>query len=177
MKIGRRHWVLWIVCLAVLFVDGWFKGYVRNHIPLLGTSDLVYPYGGFPVFQNVFGIDFSVNYATNTGAAWGMFSDYGSYLFGARIILIVGVLTYWLCTRMSILRKWALALIITGACGNICDGFRYGRVIDMFHFVFWEYSFPVFNIADMLICIGASALLFRQKIEKIFPRLSSDLTG
>jgi lipoprotein signal peptidase len=33
-------------------------------------------------------------------------------------------------------------------------------VIDMIHFVFWEYDYPVFNVADMLIFFGTASLLW-----------------
>jgi len=49
--------------------------------------------------------------------------------------------------------------VISGAIGNILDYFIYGHVVDMMHFVFWGYDYPVFNIADSFICIGV-ALLF-----------------
>lgn len=55
---------------------------------------------------------------------------------------------------------WGISLIMGGATGNLIDYFRFGYVIDMFHFTFWGYSFPVFNFADAAISIGALCLLF-----------------
>ena len=47
-----------------------------------------------------------------------------------------------------------------GALCNILDYFFYGHVIDMLHFVFWGYDYPVFNVADSFICIGVFWLFF-----------------
>ncbi|MCB1080337.1 MAG: signal peptidase II, partial [Chlamydiia bacterium] len=40
-------------------------------------------------------------------------------------------------------------------------------VIDMFHFVLWGYSFPVFNVADMMIFFGVATLLIQSLLEKV----------
>jgi Lipoprotein signal peptidase len=49
-------------------------------------------------------------------------------------------------------------LIVTGAIGNAFDYWRYGHVIDFLHFTFWGSSFPVFNLADAYITLGAISL-------------------
>jgi signal peptidase II len=51
-------------------------------------------------------------------------------------------------------------LIIAGGIGNILDYFIYGHVVDMFHFILWGYSFPVFNVADASIFMGIVSLLW-----------------
>ena len=64
-------------------------------------------------------------------------------------------------------RRIPLALILTGAVGNLFDFFLYGHVIDMFHLNFWGYSYPVFNFSDLLITSGiAWLLLCKKKVEK-----------
>ena len=53
----------------------------------------------------------------------------------------------------SRLEKWALALIAGGAVGNFIDRAWLGFVRD---FIMVEFiDFPVFNIADCFVCIGA----------------------
>lgn len=53
---------------------------------------------------------------------------------------------------------WAITLILSGGVGNMIDRiFRGGRVIDFFDLLFMEY--PVFNVADCAIVIGAGMLL------------------
>jgi len=49
----------------------------------------------------------------------------------------------------------SLSFIIAGGLGNLLDRIRLGYVIDMFDFRFW----PVFNIADIGVCIGCGLMI------------------
>jgi len=54
---------------------------------------------------------------------------------------------------------WSVTLVLFGGIGNMIDRiFREGNVIDFLHFEFWP-SFPVFNVADCGIVIGAGLLI------------------
>ena len=53
------------------------------------------------------------------------------------------------------LQKIASSLIISGAIGNILDRLLQGQVIDFILVYYRSFSWPVFNIADSLITIGA----------------------
>lgn len=125
-----------------------------------------YPYGGKGIFHNFLGIDFSIVHATNTGAAWGAFSNFPEFLLYFRIIAIVGVLFYLLFFNKIVKQRLPLALIAAGACGNVIDHFVYGHVVDMFYFTFSGHSYPVFNIADSAIFSGVVLLLFQSSIKK-----------
>ena len=145
-----------LALIALVAFDFFVKSYVDTNIELMGFHH-VYPYGGIGVFENLFGgIDFSINYIQNTGAAWGMLSGFSSFLFIFRIILCIP-LVYLLYKRDT---KIAFLMILAGALGNIIDFAFHGFVIDMFHFSFWGYSFPVFNIADSLIFLGVFVHIF-----------------
>lgn len=138
--------------MSVIVVDFLTKAWTVAEIPVMSSH--IYPYGGIGVFQNIFGIEFSLIHTINRGAAWGILSNYQGALLIFRIVLIVGTFIYlkFFNTR----RQWELpfALIIAGALGNVIDFFVYGHVIDMFHFVLWGYDYPVFNVADSTIFIG-----------------------
>ena len=123
-------------------------------LPLIAYSEPYFPYGGIPVFENFGGIEFSLVHAINRGAAWGVLSNFQVPLLIGRMIL-VAILSYFLLF-MNRRTEWRLplALIVSGAIGNIVDFFIYGHVVDMFHFVLWGYAFPVFNVADSAITIG-----------------------
>jgi signal peptidase II len=69
-----------------------------------------------------------------------------------RLLLIAVLLLYYY--RAERAYRYALALIIAGALGNVLDIFFYGHVVDMFHFVLWGYQYPVFNVADSSIFCG-----------------------
>ena len=54
---------------------------------------------------------------------------------------------------------WAIVLVLSGGVGNMIDRiFRDGNVIDFLHFEFWP-TFPVFNVADCAIVVGAGLLI------------------
>ncbi len=117
-----------------------------------------YPYGGIPLFSDFLGVSFSLNTVFNTGAAWGLFSGYPSVLFALRVV-VIGALVFSLCAKKGKGGSFSLWLIATGALGNAFDYLFYGHVVDFFHFVFWGYSFPIFNCADAYISLGAAWLI------------------
>ena len=47
-------------------------------------------------------------------------------------------------------------MFLGGAIGNLMDRVRQGLVIDFFDFRIW----PVFNIADITICIGVGLIIW-----------------
>ena len=147
------------IFLFILGADFFTKLYVDQHIPLMESSKMTYPFGGVPVFYHFFGIDFSLNHVTNTGAAWGFFSHYQIPLLIFRCVLIFLLSIYLLRQIKEFKKLLPYVLVLSGAVGNIMDYFYYGHVVDMFHFVFWGYSYPVFNIADASIFIGVASII------------------
>lgn len=118
------------------------------------------------IFHNFLGISCSITHAVNTGAAWGYFGNFPHALLVLRFFLICGLITYLVFWQMPAKFRLPLVLILSGAIGNVLDFFLYGHVIDMIHFVFWGYDYPVFNVADMLIFIGTFLILFMTIREK-----------
>lgn len=141
-----------ILAALVLVFDQLSKYWTQAHLPMMSQSIPWYPYGGIGVFKDFFGIEFSITHATNKGAAWGAFSDYSFFLLILRLVLIAALFFYY--QRATTAFRYALALIIAGAIGNVIDVFVYGHVVDMFHFVLWGYNYPVFNVADSAIFCG-----------------------
>lgn len=126
-----------------------------------------YPFGGIPLFSDFFGISFSLNTIVNTGAAWGLFSGHPGLLFGLRAALVFGLGVYLYIFHRPVTRMGSLWLVAVGAIGNAIDYLLYGHVIDFFHFVFWGYSFPIFNLADSYITLGVIALMFTRKVSSV----------
>lgn len=60
-------------------------------------------------------------------------------------------------SRTTALRPVSLGLILGGAAGNLLDRVRFGAVIDFLDFRIW----PVFNVADSCITIGAALMAWR----------------
>ncbi len=144
----------------LLGLDFSSKWLAISFIPPMRAFYLDYPFGGIPIFSHFFGITFSLNYVTNTGAAYGLFAAYPTWLFGIRIAIIAGLLAYLFFAKQGSVSRGFLSLVVTGAIGNAIDYCLYGHVVDFLHFTFWGYSFPVFNLADTCISIGVAGLFF-----------------
>lgn len=158
----------YIAIAVILFMaDVGLKAYIHYNIPTINASTPIYPYGGIGIFRDWHGIDFCMVHVINKGAAWGVFASLQEYLLYARVAIIGGLLTYLFFVQASAYRKFSLMLIATGAFGNVVDYFVYGHVVDMFYFMFWGYSYPVFNIADSAIFIGIMLLLGEALLSKI----------
>ena len=114
------------------------------------------------VFKNFLGIQFSIVYQTNTGAAWGLFSNYPMTLLVVRCFIILGLVLFYFFKKQNNLERRTLAMILAGAVGNVLDIFFYGHVVDMFKFVFWGYHYPIFNVADSSILIGLVVYFYYQ---------------
>ncbi|MBK5002765.1 lipoprotein signal peptidase [Pseudomonas sp. S31] len=110
--------------------------------------------------------------AYNTGAAFSFLSEsagWQRWLFALIAVVVSGVLVVWL-KRLGRGETWlaiALALVLGGALGNLYDRMAHGHVID-FIFVHWKdiWRFPVFNLADCAITVGAVMLaldMFKSK--------------
>lgn len=150
-----KRWIKFLVLfLFLILIDIGLKFYVYHSVPKMNWMHPFYPFGGIGIFKNFFGISFSINFVENTGAAWGMFSKFPHVLFYIRLFIIIGLVIYLVSFNKDKRREIPLILIITGAIGNILDFIFYHKVIDMFHFNFWGYSYPIFNFADSFITIG-----------------------
>jgi signal peptidase II len=148
-----------LIGYCIIFTDAESKKYALAHLSSAFAEH--FPYGGVAIFENFLkGIDFSLNLVKNKGAAWGLFSQYPNALVYIRVAIILYLIKKLLSSSMGIIRKLALTFICAGALGNLIDHFRFGYVIDMFHFNFWGYDFPVFNVADAFICLGTLFLIF-----------------
>ncbi|MFI5334973.1 MAG: signal peptidase II [Chlamydiales bacterium] len=160
----RRLLLLSLFALSLFLGDFFLKSYVHHFFPPMGLVP-IFPYGGVEVFENFWGIDFSLVHVINKGAAWGILSSFHEYLFYGRV-LIIGAMLFYLLLFAARMQVIPLVMIITGAIGNVADRFLYGHVVDMFYFRFWGHSFPVFNIADSAIFCGISILMLQSFIKK-----------
>lgn len=107
----------------------------------------------------------NITLAHNTGAAFSLLANMNGWqniLFAVLAVLIASAIIIWIL-RLPKRSYWlgtALALILGGALGNLWDRVQYGYVVDYLDFYINNWHWPVFNIADSAICIGAAMLLF-----------------
>ena len=116
---------------------------------------------------------FRIRYTENEGIAFGMLSnnDVRWILVAVSIAAILVVIYYMMRTPVrNRLLLWSLALLAAGIGGNLVDRIRLGRVIDFIELYFRNYSWPVFNMADTAITVGAALmaieLFFASQAEK-----------
>ena len=132
-----------LVFAAVLFLDQITKMLTLKFLLSKGSINIL-PF-------------FSLTYVENTGSAFGLFQN------ANLVLLIVSLLVLFLMIKwrkdilsLGNLAKYGYLMIFAGAMGNIFDRIILGHVIDFLDFHFW----PVFNIADSAICIGAGFIAF-----------------
>tara|TARA_B100000989_G_scaffold270234_1_gene226204 strand:- start:224 stop:757 length:534 start_codon:yes stop_codon:yes gene_type:complete len=163
VQAGIKKYVLaLLIAVMIIALDAVSKYLTFKHIPIIFESLPEFPYGGIKIFQNFFGIDFSLNKALNTGGAWSLFSSFPRSLLVIRACTICAMVYYVLKINTDQSKKIPLFLIIVGAVANLFDAFIYGAVVDLFHFRFWGYSFPIFNIADIVIFLGGTSILIQE---------------
>ncbi|TDK35335.1 signal peptidase II [Rhizobium deserti] len=140
-----------VIVLAVV-LDQAVKIAVETHLPLEEAVPLL------PVL--------ALYRTYNLGVAFSLLSGMErEFIVGMRLVIVAFVL--WLWRRTANNRPFAhtgFALIISGAIGNLIDGFLYGHVIDyiLFHTASW--SFAVFNLADSFISIGAGLVIIDELV-------------
>lgn len=101
---------------------------------------------------------FRITYTCNDGAAFSILKGKRVFFIIMTIIVIFLIVYYLLKNKVYWVEKYSLLLIISGALGNLIDRIMYGYVIDFLDFIIFGYDFPVFNIADSFITIGAIGL-------------------
>lgn len=100
----------------------------------------------------------------NVGAAFSFLAGGGGWqrwFFAVLAVVISAVLVVWLARTPR--RDWRtalpLALIIGGAIGNLVDRLHAAQVTDFIQVYFRQWSYPVFNLADSAITVGAVMLI------------------
>ncbi len=107
-------------------------------------------YSSVPVIDGVF----HFTYCENSGAGFGVFSGYTWILSLLTILIVLAVMAYVLVKKPNDkLLMTSLTLMTGGAVGNLIDRLRLGYVVDFLDFRL--INFPIFNIADCFITIGA----------------------
>ena len=99
---------------------------------------------------------FRLTYVENTGAAFGMGRGSNRFFVAVAAVLLP-VLFAWR-RRLKPEDVWTrrgIVLVLAGAVGNLYDRLAYGFVVDYLDFLVW----PVFNLADSCISIGAGLIL------------------
>ncbi len=106
-----------------------------------------------PVLQNIF----HLTYCENRGAAFGILQNQTWIFIIITIAVLVAVIYFMVRMRpKNIWLNLSLILLIGGALGNFVDRIFRGFVIDFLDFRI--INFPIFNVADCFVVVGAILL-------------------
>ena len=136
--------IYYLIAAAVIVFDRVVKKLV--------VSNMV-PWETIPVIEDIF----HFTYVQNRGAAFSMWQGQWIILIGFPLAAIaVGlILIHLKRNKWDKLMLTSVAMICGGGLGNLIDRIMLGYVVDLFDFR----VFPVFNIADIFICVGCGLMI------------------
>ena len=110
---------------------------------------------------------FSLYYVKNTGAAFSILQDNSSIILLISFLSII-ILNYYIIKEKNItkLSKISFGLLLGGIYGNLLDRIIHKSVIDYLSFSIFNYSFPIFNLADIGITIGVGLIILETILKK-----------
>lgn len=156
----RMASMTFLVAALLVALDQAAKAWTVAALPLGGPGEPLIPGALY------------LTYVRNEGAAFGMLRRLdvplgpltidGTFLLG----VLSAAVSVWLIRHLARHGRdhgpWmraALVMVLAGAVGNMIDRFRLGYVIDFLHVKIGWFDFPVFNVADALVSVGAVLLL------------------
>ncbi len=152
-----KYIILCVVSLIVLIIDQATKLYI-DRVMDLHTS--------ITVVENFF----NITYMRNRGAAFSFLANFSYRLpFFILISLVAAAVILVVFRRLRDDQRFtalSLALIFSGALGNLIDRVRLGEVIDFLDAHWYDLHWPAFNVADSAICIGVALLAIDMVIEE-----------
>jgi signal peptidase II len=137
--------MLFVVALVIFVADRLSKLAIQRS---LGIGDHV------PVLGDVLWFD----HVQNAGIAFSLAKSHGGLVFVFDVLAILFIL--YLTRRLPAGEPWlrvGLGMVLGGAIGNAADRVLAGSVTDFIDFRIW----PVFNVADMGVDIGAVIIGWR----------------
>ncbi len=109
--------------------------------------------GTVPLIPDVF----HLTYLENRGAAFGILQDQRWLFAIITVAVVIGVIVFLIRKRPeNKMLVVSLTLLTGGAIGNLIDRLARGYVVDLFDFRL--INFPIFNVADIFVVVGAFLL-------------------
>jgi len=158
----RNKGIIILVFLLSLVLDQLTKYIIQTNMAL---------HQSITILENFF----HITYILNKGAAFGIFSDRSEsfrtpFFIAISILAILALLYFSLAfAKNNKLNQISIALILSGAVGNLIDRLILGVVRDFIDVHWYNLHWPAFNLADTSICIGTGLLilnLYRQDIKE-----------
>ncbi len=139
----RKEIALLLVILAVDLITKW---YFSTNLELYESITII---DGFLYFT----------YAQNTGAAWSILEGSMTFFYIVSVVGIIAIIYFFKNTKENqTLSRVSLVLMFAGLLGNFYDRLVFQYVRDFIDVIIFGYDFPIFNIADSVLCIGVALL-------------------
>ena len=131
------------IIFAIIAFDQWSKWLIKSSFSL---------YQSQPVIEDFF----HLTYITNEGMAFGLTLPGGKHVLLILTILLTGFIAGYLWNERNghPLIKYGLALIFSGAIGNLIDRMIYGKVVDFIDIMIGDFNWYIFNVADTSVTVG-----------------------
>ena len=155
MRARHKHRIFWAVACASFALDQITKLAAQRALVVGGV-----PRGKLTVLRRVL----SFKYGWNTGGPFSLFFGQNHLLILFSVLAAAAVIAWFLMLKdVSRLQVVALALVAGGALGNLCDRVFLGKVrdfvnLELIHTV-TGYQWPIFNVADVSICLGVGLMV------------------
>ena len=141
-------------------------GIIIDQITKIAIDRSMQLYDSIPVVEHFF----HITYVRNKGAAFSFLSNASWRLpFFITVSIIAAVVILIAFRKLRDDQKLAhvsLAMIFSGAVGNLIDRVRLGEVIDFLDVHWYMHHWPAFNVADSLICVGVFLLALDMILEE-----------
>lgn len=145
--------IYWLT-IILLCIDQSIKVIVTKNMLLLKSITII------PNF-------FNITYVENTGGAWSILSSNTFLLTIISAIVLIGLNIHLSKKeKYSKLEIISYGLIMPGVLGNFIDRLINNAVIDYLDFKIFNYNFPIFNFADILIVCGIAIMMLEILIEE-----------
>ena len=140
-----------LLIVGLILLDQLLKNYFKNKY---ASGDSKFVIDNF----------FYFTYTFNTGAAFSFLATKSWAQLFFKILTGVSLVGFIILMIFSFKKNYkfltvALVFVISGAMGNFIDRLMYDGVVDFIGFIFFGWHFPVFNIADICMCVGVVMVL------------------
>ncbi len=144
--------MMYIISIVIVALDQLVKHLIRTGMTYRQS---------IPVIKNVL----HLSYVKNTGMSFGLFPGVNIVFLVIATIIVLSIVIFERRGKLKTpAERFFFGMILGGAAGNLIDRYLFGFITDFIDFRI----FPVFNIADSCICVGAFFLFiiyFKKKPE------------
>ena len=150
----NRKKLIYYISFFLFILDQIIKFLIQKNMSLYQAKTII------PSF-------FSLYYVKNTGAAFSILQDSSSIILLISILSIITI-NYYIVKekKMTKLSKISFGLLLGGIYGNLLDRIIHKSVIDYLSFSVFNYSFPIFNLADIGITVGVGLIILETILKK-----------